>query len=363
MTSITHEVDRERLLSLFRELLLINSPSGQEDELAARLLQELASAGAQVGRDEAGNVVARFSGEGEPLLLCAHMDTVEPTDGLVICEENGIWRSDGRTILGADDKAGVAAVLEAVRAASKRPPLEVVFTVREEVGLLGAKALDCAKLQARRGIVLDGGGPIGTFVVAAPSQYKLSARVRGRAAHAGVAPEEGVNAIVAAARAIARMPLGRIDSETTANVGVIRGGTATNIVPELVELEGEARSHSEEKLSAQVETMVSLFQAEALAMGAQCEVELERSYTRFAIPDTSPLLQRMVEAAESLGFEPRLVRGGGGSDANIFNAAGIECVNMSIGMAASHAKNEYIAVEDLYQGTRLLTRILEVLAR
>lgn len=352
----------ERLLDTFRALLAINSPSGAEAPLAAHLTPILQGLGFAVDRDAAGNVIARAEGEGSPFLLCAHMDTVEPTEGLVVVEEDGVFRSDGRTILGADDKSGIAVIIEALRRAAKRPPLDVVLTVHEEGGLHGAKALDLGRLRAKQGLVLDAGGHIGTLVTAAPSQVKVTARIHGLAAHAGGSPEKGVNAIVLASKGVAGMTLGRIDPETTANVGVIRGGQATNIVPELVELWGEARSHSPEKLAAQAESMQRALEEAAVAGGGRAEVEIADSYTRFSIADDHPLVRTFFAVAKQQGFSPVTVRGGGGSDANIFNAKGLVCANMSMGMANSHGKDEYVRADDMEQGTVLLAALLEHLA-
>jgi len=355
-------INTKRLVETFKHLLLINSPSGQEDAISEWLVRELSAQGFEPKRDAAGNVIVRTEGSGRPLLLCAHMDTVEPTEGIQLIEKDGLIRTDGTTILGADDKSGIAVILEAVRSAERHPPLDIVFTVHEEGGLLGAKALDVEALRARQGIVLDSGGPIGTVVTAAPSQYKLTATILGIAAHAGVEPEKGVNAIVAAARAICAMNLGRVDSETTANIGVIRGGQATNIVPEYVELSGEARSHSEESLDDQVQSMRSALERAANDVGARVEIDIERSYTRFSIPDEHPLVQAVFQIAAEMGLEGKTLKGGGGSDANVFNAAGLECINMSTGMAGAHSKEEYIEVNDLVQSARLLTGVLEHLA-
>jgi len=354
--------DRERLLDSCSALLAINSPSGSEDAMAGWLAERLRQMGFPAERDQAGNLIAFLDGVGEPFLLCAHMDTVEPTTGLVMTEEEGTFRSDGTTILGADDKAGIAVILEAVLRARRRPPLDLVFTVHEEGGLLGAKALDLRRLRARSGLVLDSGGPVGTLVTAAPSQVKVTARVHGVAAHAGTCPEKGVNAIALAARGIAAMTLGRIDPETTANIGLIRGGQATNIVPDLVEVRGEARSHSEEKLRAQAESMRKALEEAATLGGGRAEVEIEDSYSRFAIPEDNPLVRTFLQVAAGLGLSPAAVSGGGGSDANVFNAKGLFCANMSVGMANSHGKDEFVRADDLEQAARLLAALLEHLA-
>jgi len=355
-------IDSERLLASFRRLLSISSPSGQEQEVAAYLVEQLRALGIACEVDSAGNVLGRTDGRGEPLLLCAHMDTVEPTDALHVVERDGLICSDGSTILGADDKAGIAVALEAVQSARAHPPLDIVFTVREEVGLLGAAALDLNWLRARRGICLDAGGPIGTLVTSAPSHDRLEAKVIGRAAHAGASPENGINAIAVAAEAITRMRLGRIDPETTANIGIIRGGVATNIVPDLVELVGEARSHNEDTLRAQIQAMRQALESAASEAGARVEINISRNYTRFSIPDDNPLVASMLAVARERGYQAQAIAGGGGSDANVFNAAGMQTFNMSVGMNAAHCKDENIAVKDLVQASEFLTATLERLA-
>ncbi|MHB0875925.1 MAG: M20/M25/M40 family metallo-hydrolase [Anaerolineae bacterium] len=362
MTQEAAEGQRPPVLTLFESLLRINSASGQEGEIARYLADRLRALGFTVEVDGAGNVIGFGAGEGEALLLCAHMDTVEPTPDLKIVHDNGIIRSDGTTILGADDKAGIATILEAVRQAKRRPPIDVVFTVREETGLVGANALDLSHLRAHRGYVLDSGGPIGSLTTAAPSQRRLTARVLGKAAHAGVCPEKGVSAIVAASQAIVRMKLGRIDDETTANVGVIQGGRATNIVCDLVELRAEARSHSETKLVAQIASMRAALEAAVAEMGAAVEIVEERNYTAFHVPDEHPLVQAAIDTAEAMGFAGSTHSSGGGSDANVFNLAGLECINFSVGMEGAHGKDEYIAEQSLTDATRLLTALLERLA-
>src|SRR5689334_23109631 len=271
-------INPERLLATFLDLVRIDNPSGDEAAIAAHIRGLLEALGLEVEEDGVHNLLARVPGQGEPLLLNAHMDSVAPCHGVRPLVADGVVRSSGDTVLGADDLAGVAAIIEGVRATLERGgphrAAELLLTVQEEVGLLGAVAFDTAKLRAREGVTLDSGGDFGGITIGAPSQDSLHAIVIGRAAHAGVAPERGVNAIVVAARALAAMPLGRIDEETTANIGIIRGGDATNIVPERVELWGEARSHSQEKLVGQIEQMIAAFETAARATGANVQVEV-----------------------------------------------------------------------------------------
>jgi len=356
-------INRDRLVSTFLELVRIDSPSGQEEEIARHLTAELRSLGLTVERDTTGNIIARLAEEGQPILLNAHMDTVQPGRGVKPVIEDGVIKSDGSTILGADDKSGVAVILEVLRVLVEQdlahPPLEVALTVSEEKGLKGAKGLDLTRLRAQEGIVLDSGGEIGTIVISAPSQDKIRAVVHGKAAHAGVEPEKGINAILVAAEAIAAMPLGRIDEETTANLGRIQGGTATNIVPDQAEIEGEARSRDERKLEAQVQAMTEALKKAANRHGATVEIDVQRSYSTFKLSEEDGIVRRAVAAARTLGLTPALVPSGGGSDANIFNAAGITTINISAGMEKVHTKEEQVAVADMVKCAEFLLAILE----
>jgi tripeptide aminopeptidase len=355
-------INQDRLVSTFLELVQIDSPSGQEEEIARHLTADLRSLGLTVEHDTMGNVIARLAGEGQPILLSAHIDTVEPGLGVKPVIASGVITSDGTTILGSDDKSGVAVLLEVLQVLVEQrlphPPLEVALTVSEEIGLIGAKGLDLTRLRAKEGIVLDHGGEIGTIVVSAPSQDKLRAVVHGKAAHAGAEPEKGINAIVVAAEAIAAMPLGRIDEETTANIGRIQGGTATNIVPDRVEMAGEARSHDERKLEAQVRAMTEALEEAARRHRATVGIDVERSYSTFQLSEEDSIVQKAVAAAKALGLTPALVPSGGGSDANIFNAAGIVTINISTGMDQVHTTEERVAVADMVKSAEFLLAIL-----
>jgi tripeptide aminopeptidase len=364
-------IDQDRLINTFLELVCIDSPSGHEQAIGRDLETRLKALDLAVTQDASGNLIARSSGVGEkkggpPLLLSAHMDTVGTDTGIRPIIEEGVIRSDGTTILGADDKSGVAIILEVIQALAEddraHPSLEVVITVSEETGLVGAKALDLGQLCAKEGIVLDAGGPIGTIVVSAPFQDKLFVTVHGRAAHAGAEPERGINAIRVAAEAIAAMPLGRIDEETTANVGVIHGGVATNIVPDKVELHCEARSRDETKLVAQMQAMRAALEEAAARHKTAVDLRQERSYDGFNLSLETPILKRAVAAIEALDLAPLLVPSGGGSDANILNRAGIATVNLSTGMAEVHTVSENISIEDMVQSAELLLRIVTSLS-
>jgi tripeptide aminopeptidase len=280
----------------------------------------------------------------------------------------GVVYSDGTTILGADDKSGIAVLLEVLAvlqddvAFERRPAIEIALSVGEEIGLLGAKGLDVDWFQATQALVLDMGGSLNVIVHAAPASDKFDAVVHGRAAHAGANPEEGINAIAVAAQGIAAMPLGRIDDETTANVGLIQGGSAVNVVPDRVSMRGEARSHDVAKLDAQIAAMrTALDTAVAAHQGAQLEIEIERAYPAFRLDEDAPLLCRIARALEAMGEDaPILQAGGGGSDANILNARGIAAVPISTGMQGVHTTGEHIAVVDMVRCAEFVLHALQV---
>jgi tripeptide aminopeptidase len=356
-------IARNRLLETFLRLVRISSPSGAEAAVAQEIAEDLSALGLSAEQDDAGNLLVRLSGDArEPLLLTAHLDTVRPCEQVVPIVCDGRITSDGRTILGADDKAGVAVILEVLRVlledALSHRPVDVLFTVREETGLEGAKACDPAWLRARMGIGLDSGGPQGTIIAAAPYEDVLDARIHGRAAHAGVNPEDGINAIVVAAEAITAMPLGRIDLETTANIGVIAGGLATNIIADLVTMQGEARSHERTKLASQTAAMVGALQQAAERHGATAEICVNRDYDGYRFDNDAPVVQLVSAAMRSLGLEPHLVATGGGSDANILNAAGISTVEISVGMADVHTCQESVVLSEMVSAAQVVLACL-----
>ena len=357
----------ERTLHTFLELVRIDSPSGHEGAVADWLLDALRQAGVTAERDVAGNVVGRRPGHGAgaaspALLLSAHMDTVQGTTSVVPVVRDGVAYSNGDTILGADDKAGITAIVEALRrtldASADCRPVEIAFTVKEETGLTGAKALNLRDFVARQALVLDSDGPVGKIVNRAPAQNSIEAVITGRAAHAGVSPERGISAIQAAARALAQMKLGRIDEETTANIGVITGGTARNIVPERCRLVGEARSRDELKLEAQTRHMVELLESAAREMGAQADVQVARTYAAINVRSNSPLVALVSRALKRQGVTPHLSPTGGGSDANILAAAGLEALNIGVGIIDPHSVDEHIAVSDLLTSCEVVVTIL-----
>lgn len=356
-------MDNTRLLQTFLALVQIDSPSGQETAIAAELYDRLRALDVDVHIDPAGNVLGRWDSSDTPLLLSAHMDTVVPGVGIRPVVQDGVIRSNGTTILGSDDKSGIAVILEvltALREQGRRPSIEIAFTVREETGLLGAKALDPGWLRSSEALVLDSGGPLHAIVYGAPASDKFTATVHGQAAHAGSNPEDGINAILIAAHGIAHMPLGRIDKETTSNIGLIQGGQAVNVVPDHVQMRGEARSHDVVKLDAQIAAMRrALEEAVAQHPGARLELDIRRSYEAYRLAKDEPLIQRIAHALEAMDEPaPDFRLSGGGSDANILNARGITAIPISTGMQAVHTNQEWIAVSDMARCAELLIHML-----
>jgi len=352
------------ILDLFLELCAIPSPSGQEREVTDRVgafLTELGLAWDEDGtatelEGTAGSIYCRLpatnGGDGTAIFLCAHTDTVPPEAAIEpVVGEDGVVRNGNATILGSDNKAAVVVMLEAVRRIVREglphAGVELVCTPQEEVSLRGAAAFDHTRLHARTGYVYDQGAPIGEIVLGSPHGRLLDFRFHGRAAHAGMAPEDGRSAIAAAGRAIADFRLGRIDEETSANVGVITGGTARNVVPEWCSFVAEVRSHDERKATELVREMLETA-AFAASLG-ECEVESEvrPSFPGYRFRQSDPAVELAATALRETGFEPSYALSGGGADANVFNSRGLTCVNLANGMTDIHTPDERIAVADL----------------
>ena len=373
-------INRERISAEFMRQAGIDSPSFKEAAIAAYLQQRFEKLGATVEYDDAGakigsesgNMIVRLSGDkaGDPFLLSVHMDTVTPAENVEPVLQNGIFSSAGETILGADDKAGIVEVIEALEVLKEQQithvPLEIVVTVCEEQGLLGAKQLDFSRLSAKRGVALDTTG-VDVVINRAPAANRFKIDIFGHEAHAGVCPEEGVSAIQVASKAIAKMQLGRIDHETTANIGTIAGGLASNIVPRLLSINGEVRSHNIEQLRTQTEQIVHAFeeavdQATIDVKGetkrASMALELREDFPIMQVADTAEILQIIRDAGTALDRPQEIRAAGGGSDANIYNGKGIEMVILATGMAKVHTVNEQVSVEDMAKVSELLVEIL-----
>lgn len=370
-------VNQARLVETFLSMVNENTPPRHEkaaSEKAFAILQGLGfeceydDAGEKVGGN-VGNLIAFKKGmiaDAPPIFFSAHFDTVEPTPGLSPIIEGDIIRTDGKTVLGADDISGMAPVLEAMRLIDERQiphgDIQLLLMICEEIGLVGAKHLDPRRIRARYGFVLDSGPPVGSFIYSAPSQDIFEVWIHGKPSHAGALPEDGISAINVAARAISRMKLGRVDAETTANIGIIDGGTATNIIAAECYLKCEARSRNPEKLEKQREAMLTAFQEEADAAGATIEVKVNRAYEAYELGMNDAVLQIGLAATERIGLETHLRVTGGGADANIFNANGIPTTVLGCGMTNIHRHDEYVKISDMVKSAQLVVSIVETAA-
>jgi tripeptide aminopeptidase len=352
--------ERERLVRDFVRLCEIESPSGSERAVADALLEELRAAGLRPEEDgsgpetgsDAGNVVARIEGApgARTIMLCAHMDTVPLAGPVEVVDRDGVLTNRHDAILGADNKAAVAAILAVARRyAVEQPPvgLELVFTTSEEPGLRGAKALDLDRLRSEFGFVFDHASPIGELIVAAPSYYRIEGRFWGKAAHAGIRPEDGRNAIVAAASALAALRLGRRDEGTTANVGRIEGGTAANVVAERCTVELEARSLDHDRAGELVSEIVDALTAGASDTECDLELGVQEQFRAYRLPRSAPVVLAAVDALAGVGIEAQCIATGGGSDAHVLQARGLPCLNVANGTERNHEPDERVSVTAL----------------
>lgn len=376
-------INEERIKNLLLELVQIDSVSREERDVAERLKQLCEELGAEVFIDDAGskvggnsgNVIARFPGtlpSAEPIMMSAHMDTVVPGKGVKPIVEGDRIRTDGTTVLGGDDKSGCSVIIEVIRCLQEQAiphaPIDAVFSICEEVGLLGAKHLDMSSIRSKYGLVLDS-DDVGYLFTKAPAADHMEFVVHGLESHAGVAPENGISAIQIAAEAIASMKLGRIDHETTANIGIIEGGAATNIIPNRVVLKAEARSHDDTKLDAQTEHMRQALRSAAAkrsvvvdgeTVRARVEDHVTREYHAMNVSDDSTIVQLVMKAAANLNHQVKTLATGGGCDANVFNRRGLEVANLGTGMQAIHTVKEWLDVKDLYRSADIVLEILKL---
>lgn len=369
-------IQKDRLIQEFMELVQVDSETKYEGEISKVLKQKFTDLGLSITEDDAGakighganNLFAMLEAEGieggPTLLFTSHMDTVTPGNGIKPQLDNdGYIRSDGTTILGADDKAGLASMFEAIRVLKEQSiphgRIQFVITVGEESGLLGSRAMDASKLEADFGYALDSNGSIGDIAVAAPTQAKVFIKLFGKSAHAGVNPEDGISAIQVASKAISRMPLGRIDFETTANIGKFEGGGATNIVCDYVKLDAEARSLVQDKLDAQLEAMKKAVESAAEEFGARSEFESSVIYPAYKYTDGDPVVELAKKAIVNIGETPKLFHSGGGSDANVFNGLGVPTVNLAVGYEYIHTTKEQIKADDIVKTARLVVEIIQ----
>lgn len=365
-------INEQRLTDKFLEYVQIDSETRNEKMFADQMVKELKELGFEIFRDDSGdiigsnasNIIAKRKGEksGPSLALSAHLDTVTPGNGIKPVVKDGIISTISDTILGGDDKAGIAAIVEAIKVAIEKDlelgDLELLFTIAEEGGLNGSKNMDYSLVDSKYAYVFDSGGAPGTIMVQGPAQDKIDIVIKGRPAHAGVCPEEGLSAIQVAANAINSMNLLRIDEETTANVGIIKGGNATNIVCPEVIINAEARSLKNEKLAIQTDHMVKCFEESCKSFGAECNIEVERAYDAYLIEKDDKFLEYTRKVMETVGLEPKEVSSGGGSDTNIYNSKGIKALNLGIGMEKCHTLEEYIKVEDLVKTSKVVLNLI-----
>jgi tripeptide aminopeptidase len=352
---------RSRLTELFLQYTTIVSPFKQERAMADAVIGHLGALGIRVSEDDTaarvggdtGNLWCTVPGEGSPqIALGAHLDTVMPTDGIEpYLGEDGVFRNRKRTILGSDDKAAVTAIVHATELLKAWgrpfPTYELLFTVCEEIGLIGSKHFDEKVLKSPFAAEFDSAGPVGGITVRAPSHDTFIATFHGHAAHAGVEPERGRSAIQAAAKAIAAMDLGRLDDETSANIGIIGGGVGTNVIPDTCEIRGECRSHDEQKLAKVAAAMVDAIHSGAAQAGTDVDIALVHEYSAFSLSARSPVVRLTKAALSDLGLQPELLASGGGSDANILTARGLPTVNLTAGMTQVHSPDEHVSLDDL----------------
>ncbi|MBT2677596.1 M20/M25/M40 family metallo-hydrolase [Bacillus sp. ISL-35] len=370
-------INNERLLNEFLELVQIDSETKYETEIARVLKQKFEDLGVEVFEDDttaqtghgAGNLICTLKGTKEgvdTIYFTSHMDTVVPAKGVKPSIKDGYVVTDGTTILGADDKTGLSVMLETIRVLKEQSiphgTIQFIITVGEESGLVGAKALDSSLVKAKYGYALDSDGKVGNIIVAAPTQAKVSAVIHGKTAHAGVAPEKGVSAITIAAKAVSRMPLGRIDEETTANIGRFQGGTQTNIVADRAEILAEARSLIPEKMEAQVAKMKEAFESAAQEMGGKAEVDVQVMYPGFKFGEGDLVVELAKKAAAKIGRSSELLHSGGGSDANVIAGFGIPTVNLAVGYEEIHTTNERMPIEELEKLAEMVIALIQEVA-
>ncbi len=351
----------DSMVETFCEFVRIDSESGDEgeflDHLGRRLEERL---DAVCRRDEYGNLIARLqgkrSGRETPVLFACHGDTVKPGKGIEPLVEGDVIRSRGDTILGADDKAGIAEFIQAVETADRHPPIEFIVTREEEIGLTGARHLDFEGIDAREGFVLDG-DTLDGVVVGGPSHFLLDVTFLGKAAHAGMEPEKGISSIVAASRAIAALPLGRLDVRTTANVGIIEGGLIRNGVPERTKIVAECRSLDHDRATEVARLMEEICSVNARSVGASAEVRSELAYRAHSVPEDTRVVTVAKRAIRDEGLDPVVRVICGGTDASIYNEQGIEVIVLGTGVRAEHSSDEHILISDMQRAASLLQHI------
>jgi len=355
----------ERMINQFMEMVRIDSESGEEAAMMEYLLEAIPKTGGTAELDSYGNLLAKFPARGcegkDPILLSCHADTVKPGKGIEPVIVDGVIRSEGDTILGADDKAGIAEVLEAMRVAEVMPPVEFAVSRQEEVGLIGVKNMDFSRISARRGFLMDN-DTFETIVIGGPSYFAIDVEITGRAAHAGMEPEKGISAIQAAAKAIAALDLGRLDHNTTANVGIIEGGIIRNGVPDRCKFMAECRSAEHDKAVALNEKMIATIKEQVESVGAKVSISSDNLCKAVDIPEDSWSVEISKRALKKIGIDAKCIFITGFTDASIYNNQGIEMAVVGIGAKDEHSTEESISVEDMGRGLEMLLEILKLSA-
>jgi len=355
----------QRMIDQFLEMVKIPSESGNEKEMIEFLKIEFEKLGAKATIDNYGNLIAKIEANGctgkDPILLSCHADTVKPGVGIKPVVENGVIKSDGTTILGADDKAGIAEMIEALRTAEIHPPIEIAISRQEEVGLLGVKNMDYKLISAKRGFLLDN-DTLKTIVIGGPSYFAIDVEIKGRAAHAGMEPEKGINAIFAASKAISSLRLGRLDNETTANVGVINGGIIRNGVPDSATFLAECRSLNHSKAEQLANEMQAIIKEQVEKTGAQVKIKTENLCRAVDIPEDSWTVQIAKSAFKKVGIEAQTTFITGFTDASIYNNHGIEMAVIGIGAQLEHSTEEHINISDMEKAVAALLVIFRLSA-
>lgn len=353
------------MVKQFLEMVQIDSESHEEAQYIDYLLEEFKKVGAEAAKDDHGNLMAKLPAKGcegkDPILLSCHADTVKPGKGIKPVLKDGVIRSGGDTILGADDKAGIAEMLEALRIAEVHPPIEVAISRQEEVGLIGVKNLDFSRLTATKGFLLDN-DTLDTIVIGGPSYFAIDVEIKGRAAHAGMEPEKGINAILAASKAIAAMKLGRLDHETTANVGVIKGGMIRNGVPDHASFLAECRSLIHEKAQALADEMEKTIKEQVESVGATVEIKVDNLCQAVDIPEDSWTVEVSKKALKTVGIDATTTFITGFTDASIYNNKGIEMAVVGIGAQLEHSTEEHIHVADMEKALNMILEIFKLSA-
>ena len=365
-------IKEARLVENFLDMVKISSPSKNERAIGDYLLEILKNLGLEVKEDNAGEINGGNCGNiigilkspiKKRFLFSAHMDTVVPCEKVVPIIEDGVIKSDGTSILGGDDKGGIAAIIEMLRVIKENnlehPEIIVVFSMGEEIGLLGSKTFDIESYGVDYGFILDSSGKPGKIITKAPSAARGKLKIIGKPAHAGISPESGINALTVAAHAITKIKLGRVDAETTSNIGVVCGGQATNIVMPSIELDYEARSLSNEKLESLLSETFNIFEKVCEEFGAELENNVQVEYPGFALEDSENIVEIVKQACERAGIKSETASSGGGSDTNIYNSKGVPSVNLAVGMTKVHTLEEYIEIKDLVDLSKILVEIIK----